>query len=69
MEACEKISQEPLTLGSLYLINRLYSRCRQPDQLLINGRLLINILIVCITNTLGTLLIYAQIVGATGLQK
>ena len=34
-----------------------------------NRRLLIDILIVCVTSILGTLLIHAQIVGATGLQK
>ena len=43
--------------------------CRQPDSLLINRRLLIDILIVCVTSILGTLLIYAQTVGATGFQK
>ena len=43
--------------------------CRHSNYLLINGRLLIDILIVCITSILGTLLIHAQIVDATGLLK
>ena len=30
-----KISQEAFKLGSLYLIHRLYPRCRQPDLLLV----------------------------------
>ena len=65
----KKISQEPLKLGSRYLINRLYPSFGQPDKLLLNGQLLIDILIVCVTSVLGTLFILAQIVGATGLQK
>ena len=43
--------------------------CRQSNYLLINGQLLIDILIVCITSIFGTLLIHAQIVDATGLLK
>ena len=43
--------------------------CRQPVQHLINRRLLIDILIVCVTSMLGTLLIHARIIGTTGLRK
>ena len=34
-----------------------------------NHGLFIDIWIVCVTNILGTILIYTQIVGATGFQK
>ena len=60
----------------MYLIHRLDPRCRQPDKLLILNRLLIDILIVCVTSISCTLLIHAQVLihaqivnGATGLQK
>ena len=64
-----KLSQEPLKLGSRYLIHRLYPSCRQPYKLLINRGLLIYILIICFTSILGILVIHAQIVGSTGFQN